>query len=106
MNSALPFIFYLHGFNSSPQSHKARQLGSYLIQRGMGEHYSCPALPPSGEQAIALVEGEMAKRLGRRFIFVGSSLGGFYATWLAEKHGASAVLVNPGIKPWVDLREY
>lgn len=104
MNPALPCIVYLHGFNSSPQSHKARQFGDYLARRGMGEHYVCPALPPSGRQAIGLIETEMAKRPGRRFVFIGSSLGGFYSTWLAEKHEASAVLLNPGIKPWLDLR--
>lgn len=104
MTSALPCIVYLHGFNSSPQSHKARQLSDYLVQRGTGQHYWCPALPPSGKQAITLIEAELAKRAGQRFVFVGSSLGGFYSTWLAEKLDSRAVLINPGIKPWVDLR--
>jgi predicted esterase YcpF (UPF0227 family) len=106
MNTACPCIVYLHGFNSSPQSVKARQLGSYLDERGMAEHYLCPALPPSGRAAIALIEAELAKRPGRRFVFVGSSLGGFYSTWLAEKYDTRAVLLNPGIKPWLDLHSY
>mgnify|MGYP000656007990 CR=1 FL=1 len=100
------FLIYLHGFNSSPKSHKASQLREYLAERGLGEHYACPALPPSGSQSIALVEAEMQQRPGRRFVFIGSSLGGFYATWLAEKHDASAVIINPGIRPWGDLRNY
>jgi predicted esterase YcpF (UPF0227 family) len=106
MKPDFPCFIYLHGFNSSPQSHKARQFGAWLEQRGWGEHYVCPALPTSGRQAMALVEELMASRPGRRFVFVGSSLGGFYATWLAEKHAAQAVLINPGIKPWLDLRPY
>lgn len=106
MSIVSPCIIYLHGFNSSPQSHKARQFGDDLARRGLSEHYFCPALPPSGKQAVALIESEMARHPNRRFVFVGSSLGGFYSTWLAEKHAASAVLINPGIRPWVDLRNH
>jgi uncharacterized protein len=93
-------IVYLHGFNSSPQSHKAQVLGRYLAGRGIP--YACPALPPLAGDAIR----EAEKHLGEASCFVGSSLGGFYATWLAEKHGARAVLLNPAIDPHVGLRAY
>ncbi len=36
---------------------------------------------------------------------IGSSMGGFYATWLAEKYGCNAVLVNPAVSPW-EGRDY
>ena len=98
-------IAYLHGFNSSPQSHKARLLNRYLVERGLGERYLCPELPPSGRDAIALVEALMAAHRGP-FCLVGSSLGGFYATYLAERHGLRAVLVNPAIEPQVGLRAW
>jgi hypothetical protein len=99
-------IAYLHGFNSSPQSHKAQVLGRYMAEHGRAAHYACPALPPLAGDAIAAIEALMAQRAGAPFCFVGSSLGGYYATYLAEKHGAKAVLINPAIDPHVGLRAY
>ena len=93
-------IVYLHGFNSSPQSHKAQVLGRYLAGRGIA--YACPALPPLASEAIRAAE----KFVSSHTCIVGSSLGGFYATWLAEKHGTRAVLLNPAIDPHVGLRAY
>jgi len=93
-------IVYLHGFNSSAQSHKAQVLGRYLGERGLGAHYACPDLPPHPADAIRAIEAFQRAR------FVGSSLGGFYATYMAEKHGARAVLINPAIDPHVGLRAY
>lgn len=96
-------IVYLHGFNSSPRSHKAQVLGRYLAQRGLGSHYACPALSALASEAIQEIERHVT---GPQVCFVGSSLGGFYATYLAEKHGAKAVLINPAIEPHVGLRAY
>lgn len=96
-------IVYLHGFNSSPQSHKAQVLGRNLAERGLAAQYACPALPPLAPAAIR----EAEKFLDRQNVcFVGSSLGGFYATWLAEEHGVRAVLLNPAIDPHAGLRAY
>ena len=95
-------IVYLHGFNSSPRSHKAQVLGRYLAERGMAGEYACPALPPLASDAIR----EAEKLVSRSPCFIGSSLGGFYATWLAEKHALKAVLINPAIDPHVGLRAY
>jgi predicted esterase YcpF (UPF0227 family) len=97
-------IVYLHGFNSSPQSHKSQLLGRYLAQRGLASQYACPTLPPHASVAIREIE----KLIGgsSSLCFVGSSLGGFYATYLAEKHDAKAVLINPAIDPHVGLRAY
>jgi uncharacterized protein len=99
-------IVYLHGFNSSPQSHKARVMGDFMAARSRAADYACPALPPLAGEAIAVAEAVMAERPGAHFCFVGSSLGGFYATYLAEKHDAKAVLLNPAIEPHVGLRAY
>lgn len=99
-------IVYLHGFNSSPQSHKAQVLARFMAERGLGERCACPALPPLATDAIAAIEALMARHRGARFCFLGSSLGGYYATYLAEKHDAKAVLVNPAIDPHVGLRIY
>jgi hypothetical protein len=95
-------IVYLHGFNSSPHSHKAQVLGRYLAERGLAHRYACPALPPLASGAIAVIE----QQVGPGVCFVGSSLGGFYATCLAERHGAPAVLINPAIEPHVGLHAY
>lgn len=95
-------ILYLHGFNSSPQSHKAQVLAKYMAERGLADRYACPALPPLAADAIREIE----KLVSPNVCLVGSSLGGFYATYLAEKHGARAVLINPAIEPHVGLRAY
>ena len=96
-------IVYLHGFNSSPQSHKAQVLGRYLAERGLGRLYACPALPPLASEAIRAIERVLPSQ---PLCFVGSSLGGFYATHLAEKHEARAVLINPAVEPHIGLRAY
>ena len=90
-------IVYLHGFNSSPASGKAKQLGEYLSSIGRLADYYCPALPNSPREAIIKVESTLARTQPATVTLVGSSLGGFYATWLAEKHGWKAVLVNPAV---------
>lgn len=95
-----PLIVYLHGFTSGPQSRKAQALAQRMAERGLLEHFHCPQLPASPAAAIALVESLMTK-LGAdntaRPTLIGSSLGGFYATYLAEKWHLKAVLVNPAV---------
>ena len=99
-------IVYLHGFNSSPQSGKAQYLKRYLDERGQGAKFVCPQLPHRPDLALAVVEAEMAQQPKEKITLVGSSLGGFYATWLAEKHNVRAVLINPAIDPHIGLRAY
>jgi uncharacterized protein len=97
-------IVYLHGFNSSPQSHKAQVMQRFMAERGLGHEYVCPALPPLAADAIKAIEPLIRKQ--NDICFIGSSLGGFYATYLAEKHGLKAALINPAIDPHVGLRAY
>jgi len=99
-------IIYLHGFNSSPKSGKAQYLKQHLDERGRGAEFACPQLPHRPDLALALVEAEIARQPREKITLVGSSLGGFYATWLAEKHNLRAVLINPAIDPHVGLRAY
>jgi predicted esterase YcpF (UPF0227 family) len=99
-------LIYLHGFNSSPGSHKAQVLRRYMEERGLGEHFRCPALPSLGREAIALVEAEITRQPRRSVTLVGSSLGGFYASYLAERHDLRAVLINPAVFPHEDLRTF
>jgi len=99
-------IIYLHGFNSSPQSHKARHFAAEMARRGLADRFVCPKLPHRPAEAIALAARELANRPADAVTFVGSSLGGFYATYLAETHGTRAVLLNPAVTPQADLETY
>lgn len=99
-------LIYLHGLNSSPQSNKARTLAQYLAERGLAHHCVCPALPHRPSEAIATIEATLAAHPGNEICLIGSSLGGFYATHLAEKHDARAVLINPAIDPHEGLRAF
>jgi hypothetical protein len=99
-------IVYLHGFNSAPQSHKAQFMHRAMTERGLGARFVCPALPHPPDEAIALVERELARHAAGSVTLVGSSLGGFYATHLAEKHALRAVLLNPAVRPGRDLESY
>lgn len=87
-------LIYIHGFNSSSQSGKARELAAWFAARGRSADYACPDLDTRPARAIAQLEALIATAPGPAKL-LGSSLGGFYATYLAEKHGLKAVLVNP-----------
>lgn len=97
---------YIHGFNSAPASIKARQLQARLAALGRGAEFSCPALSHWPETAMRQLEAEVARAPAGEITLVGSSLGGFYATWLAERHGCRAVLVNPAVGAHIGLEDY
>ncbi|MEP6608769.1 MAG: YqiA/YcfP family alpha/beta fold hydrolase [Burkholderiaceae bacterium] len=99
-------IVYLHGFRSSPQSRKASLLRQRLQQRGMAGHYLCPALPASPRAAAQLALELAQSLMTQQLAIIGSSLGGYYATWLAERLGCRAVLLNPAIDPARDLQAH
>ena len=101
-----PVIIYIHGFNSSPHSTKARQLKARLDALGRGAEYRCPALPDRPAQAMQLLESAVLRHSPKSVTLVGSSLGGFYSTYLVEKHGVRAVLVNPAITPHEGMESY
>lgn len=100
-----PWILYLHGFTSGPQSHKAQALQARMKQRGIGDRFVCPQLPASPKEAICLAESLLIGG-DKKVTIVGSSLGGYYATWLAEKHDLKAVLVNPAVASAISLEQY
>jgi len=97
-------ILYLHGFRSSPQSKKATRLRDALIARGRGNEFVCPQLPASPRAAIDAVLAALNGTDVENLSLIGSSLGGYYATWLAERLGCRTVLLNPAIRPYDDLR--
>ena len=98
-------ILYLHGFRSSPQSAKARLLAQRMRELGRADEYLCPQLPASPRAAIALALEVAEKQPAGRLCIIGSSLGGFYATALAERLGCRAVLLNPAVWPMPTLEQ-
>ena len=101
-----PMLVYLHGFNSSSASRKAQLMKTAMEDRGLASHYACPALPDRPEDAIRAIEQAISGRDPLAVTFIGSSLGGLYATYLAEKLACRAVLINPAITPHIGLAAY
>jgi predicted esterase YcpF (UPF0227 family) len=102
-------LLYLHGFRSSPASAKAQRLAASvqaLQAQGLDLTWACPQLPPSPNQAIQELEWLIADWPRSRMVVIGSSLGGFYATVLAERHGCRAAVINPAVAPARDLAKY
>jgi predicted esterase YcpF (UPF0227 family) len=97
-------LIYLHGFNSAPDSFKARLVGARMRALGRAAEYLVPALPHRPLPAMALL-CELAERHPDAAL-IGSSLGGFYATWLAERYALRAALVNPAVRPYTLLNGY
>ena len=90
-------ILYIHGLNSSPASLKASQLSAAMARMGLASKLRVPALHHHPCQAIAQLEALIAEL--DRPVLVGSSLGGYYATHLAERQGLRALLINPAVQP-------
>ena len=99
-------LLYLHGFRSSPQSSKARQMAAWVAEHRPDLHWWCPQLPPSPREAMAMLSGRIAAWPAAHMAVIGSSLGGFYASVVAERCGCPAVLLNPAVNPARDLAAY
>ena len=99
-------LLYLHGFRSSPQSAKARQVAAWMQNRHPDVTCWCPQLPPSPQEAMDMVGEGIVSWPRDTMAVMGSSLGGFYATHVAETCGCRAVLLNPAVNPARDLAKY
>jgi predicted esterase YcpF (UPF0227 family) len=98
----MPTLLYLHGFNSSPESAKAQQTQQWFGQNAPGIEFICPSLPPYADQAMSLLMDIVEARLPQPVFLIGSSMGGFYASCLAERYAEfaiGAVLINPAVSP-------
>ena len=96
-------LLYLHGFRSSPQSTKAQMMAARVQADHKNVRWWCPQLPPSPREAMALIQRGIADWPAEQMAVVGSSLGGFYATALAQQRGCRAVVLNPAVDPARDL---
>ncbi len=99
-------LLYLHGFRSSPRSTKARLVAARVAKDHPGVTWWCPQLPPSPRLAMDMVTQGISRWPAATMAVVGSSLGGFYATWVAGQLGCKAVLLNPAVEPARDLAHY
>lgn len=103
-------LLYLHGFRSSPQSVKSRKMAALVRERHPAVHWWCPQLPASPQAALQMIFDEITgwpQQAGyQSMAVIGSSLGGFYATAVAERIGCKAVLLNPAVEPARDLAGY
>ena len=103
-SSELTHLLYLHGFRSSPRSTKAQHMAE--VMRAYPQvQWCCPQLPPSPREAAALI-AQLTRAWPDNFAVMGSSLGGFYATWLAAQRACKVVLINPAVDPARDLARY
>jgi len=98
-------VLYLHGFRSSPASYKARIVEQRMAVLGHVADLICPQLPASPRDAMALALDLVKEIPAAELAVIGSSLGGFYATYLAEKTGCRAALVNPSVDPLKNLAQ-
>ena len=100
-------LFDLHGFRSSPRSAKALRMAAWVAEHRPDLVFVCPQLPPSPAEAIALVTALTTDWPAASTALMGSSLGGFYATVMAERLPACRVaLLNPAVDPARDLAAY
>ena len=99
-------LLYLHGFRSSPQSAKARLMAQHMATQHPDVVWWCPQLPPSPREAMEMLLAGVKDWPRASMAVVGSSLGGFYATYAAEQTGCRAALLNPAVDPARDLAKY
>ena len=99
MSSTL--LVYLHGFRSSPRSSKAVLTGQAIANLSTPEHpieWYCPQLVASPKASMDMVIEHIDSSKHDRLIVMGSSLGGYYANYLAEKYGCKAIALNPAVR--------
>ncbi len=81
-------------------------MAALVASRYPALHWWCPQLPPSPQDAAALLNEGLRHWPRETMAVIGSSLGGYYATWVAEQCGCRAVLLNPAVNPARDLRAH
>ena len=86
-------LLYLHGFNSSPESAKAKIFKKFISAQDK-KNLIIPELPISPKDSINLLS-EIIEKENQKISIIGSSLGGFYSSYLGNIYGIKNVLINP-----------
>lgn len=97
---AVTLVVYLHGFRSSPNSTKAVMTGEAVRALSSEDHsydWYCPQLLASPKESLEMVIDHMDQFKVDRYVIVGSSLGGFYTNYLAEKYRCKGIALNPAV---------
>ena len=102
----MSMLFYLHGFNSSPQSKKALETGRWKKLNTPDIEFCCPQLSPYASEAMDTLKALVEDYLPEPVYLVGSSMGGFFATCLVEQYNLPAVLINPAVNPSSGLHSW
>ncbi|MFQ3340027.1 MAG: putative esterase YcpF (UPF0227 family) [Gammaproteobacteria bacterium] len=95
-------ILYFHGFKSSSSSTKAQNLKKFIVKNTKKTKIIIPDLEDNFQNAFNQIEN-LVKLSGSNIIFMGSSLGGYYASYFSQKLNKKAVLINPAIPPLKDF---
>jgi len=99
-------LLSLHGFHSSPGSLKAQQMREYLTSEHPDIHFVCPQLPVFPQQMWETIESIFSQYEDCEISVMGSSLGGFLATKVAQEYSAKVILINPAVTPDLLLTRY
>lgn len=106
-------LIYIHGFNSSPASFKASLLKKFATRNHVSDRLHIPFVPAEPVRAIEILKNlvethisDKQRREHQPVCLIGSSLGGYYATWLAEQYDCRAVLINPAVRPYELFEDY
>ncbi len=109
MTATFPLLLYIHGFNSSSHSAKAQQLKNDLTNQPFDCELWIPDLPHWPAEAVRTMFARLREEVkNRQVLIMGSSLGGYYATWLRQRllvegqseQGVKLVLINPAVRPF------
>ncbi|WP_020410334.1 YqiA/YcfP family alpha/beta fold hydrolase [Hahella ganghwensis] len=101
-----PFLLYLHGFKSSPDSIKAQVVKRWIARRRPDLRVEIPALPFSPKATIRYLETTYFQGSPRPMGIIGSSLGGYYAAYLSHIYGVPVAMINPAVRPYLLLNDY
>ncbi|WP_298943716.1 YqiA/YcfP family alpha/beta fold hydrolase [uncultured Psychromonas sp.] len=99
-------LLSLHGFHSSPASLKAQQMRDYLLLNHPDIHFVCPQLPVLPKDMWTVIEAIFKQYEDCEIAVMGSSLGGFLATKVAQQYAVNVLLINPAVTPGLLLTRY
>ncbi|HAW45259.1 MAG TPA: hypothetical protein DCW60_02800 [Sutterella sp.] len=97
-------LIYLHGLASSPKSAKGQILEAFAKEKGFA--FEAPDLNFEPKRVRNILDALVKDIDPSQTVFVGSSLGGFYATYVCETCGARGILLNPACEPWATIEAH